>query len=211
MQGGRHPRWISGVVLTLLLVGAAGVAVAADRGATDKGIPVPVIVVVDPQVAMTQSKAGQAVRGEYDGYRRSFQEELDSGRKGLTETENELLRQKAVMTQSAWQKKSREFDKRVVAFNQRIQKANLAVEKSYRAAMAELARLFATVAADVANEVGATLVLPSQQVVMHDPRMDITAAVVDRMNSRYPTIKFPPPVLDGLLPSVSGPQPESKK
>jgi Skp family chaperone for outer membrane proteins len=159
-------------------------------------IPAPVIVVVDPQAALQQSKAGQAIRAAHDKYLQGFEGELQAGRKSLSETEAELAKQKATMPFDEWQKKAQAFDQRVVEFNQKFQKINLAVEKSYRTAMTELGHDFTQVTAEIANEMGATLVLPIQQVILHDPRMDLTKAVIERMDKRYPSITFPPPDFD---------------
>lgn len=160
---------------------------------TKSGIPAPVIVVVDPQAALQQSKAGQAVRAAHDKYLQGFEAELQAGRKTLSETETDLAKQKATMPFDEWQKKAQAFDQRVVEFNQKFQKINLAVDKSYRVAMTELGQAFTQVTAEIANQMGATLVLPIQQVILHDPRMDLTKAVIERMDARYPFIAFPPP------------------
>lgn len=195
-------RRLGGAVLAVVLSSVSWFpAVAAGPS-----LPVPVIMVVDPQAAMLQSKAGKLVRAEHERYRQSLQNELEAGRKALTETESELMKQKSVLTQDAWQQKARSFDKRVMEFNQHFQKVNLAVEKSYRAAMADLGRAFAEVTAEVANEVGSNLVLPMQQVVLHDPHMDLTAAVIERMNTKYPSVSFPPPAVEGEVPSPAAGQ-----
>lgn len=159
-------------------------------------IPSPVIVVVDPQAALQQSKAGQAIRAAHDKYLQGFEGELQSGRKSLSDTESELAKQKGTVPFDDWQKRAQAFDQRVVEFNQKFQKINLAVEKSYRTAMTELGHDFTQVTAEIANEMGATLVLPIQQVILHDPRMDLTKAVIERMDKRYPSITFPPPDFD---------------
>jgi len=163
-------------------------------------LPGPSMMVVDSQAAMQQSKAGQGVRALHDRYRQSFQDELEANRKGLADTEAELMKQKPVLSQDAWQRKAREFDKRVVDFNQRYQKANLSVEKSYRSAMADLSRAFAQVTAEIAGEVGANVVLPIQQVILHDPRMDMTKSVIERLDERFPSVPFPPPEIEKDTP-----------
>jgi Skp family chaperone for outer membrane proteins len=159
-------------------------------------LPVPLVMVVDSQAAMQQSKAGQGVRLQHDRYRQSFQDVLEAKRKALAETETELMKQKPVLNQETWQRQARDFEKQVVEFNQRYQKANLSVEKSYRAAMADLSRAFAQITAEVAGETGANLVLPIQQVILHDPRMDMTKVVIQRMDEKFPSVPFPPPEIE---------------
>ncbi len=173
-------------------------------------LPTPVIMVVDPQAVLQKSKAGQAVRVEHDHYLQSMQSELDTNRKALKENENELMKEKAVLSQEAWQQKARAFEQQVVELNQRYQKGNLAVEKSYRVAITALTRAFDQVTEEVAGEVGCNLILPMQQVILHDPRMDLTQTVIDRMNKKIPTVDFPTPLLDSDSARPSGGQPDKK-
>ena len=57
---------------------------------------------------------------------------------------------------------------------------------------------------EIANEMGANLVLPKQQVVLHEPRMDVTSQVIERLNRRMPNINFPEPVIEeALLPPAA--------
>jgi outer membrane protein len=179
-------------------------------------LPAPVIMVVDPQLVMQQSKAGQQVRAMHDQYRQTFQRDLDASRKTLSADESALVKQKSALSQDIFQQKARAFDQRVIQFNQKFQKMNLAIENSYRAAMNELGQAFARVTAEVASKEGANLVLPVQQVVLHDPRMDLTKTVIERMDIEVPSVTFPPPAMDGgeavtTGPSESMPGIDSKK
>lgn len=160
-------------------------------------VPAPVVIVVDHQAVIQQSVAGRAVRAQRDKYVQGFQSEFDAGRKALKEMEGELLKQKAVLSADAWQQKTRAFEKEVFDFNKRFQATNQAIEKSFRQAMTELNQAVIQVIEEVATETGANLVLPSQQTILQDPRLEVTATVVDRLNRRFTSVNFPPPVLDG--------------
>lgn len=186
-----------GVAIAVLCSLAAVVLPAVIPSAWAETLPTPVIMVVDPQAAMQQSKAGQQVRAMHDQYRQTFQHDLDQSRKALSADEANLVKQKPVLSQDVFQQKARDFDQRVIQFNQRFQKMNLAIENSYRAAMTELGQAFARITAEVANEEGANLVLPVQQVVLHDPRMDLTKKVIERMDAKVPSVTFPVPATEG--------------
>ena len=156
----------------------------------------PVIMLVDSQLVTQQCLAGQAIRSQHDQYRQSFQSDLEAAHRALKQTEDELVRQKAVLSHDAWAAMAREFEQRVVDYNQRVQRSNLAVEKAYGVAMSELWRDFTEVTAEIAGEAKANLVLPVQQAVYLDPSLDLTRAVIDRMNSKYPSIDFPHPAVE---------------
>jgi outer membrane protein len=193
----------------VLAVLPLAVATAAEPPA--RALPVPMVMVVDPQQVLQQSKAGQTLRTEHDRYQQSFQVDLESSRKALSEIEADLMKQKPVLSQDSWQQKGRDFEQKVVELNKRFQKANLAVETSYRSAMGELTRDFGQITEEVAAEAGANLVLPLQQVVVHDPRMDMTQAVIERMDRKFPSVIFPPPVFETDRNPATGPKASSRK
>lgn len=207
-MGAKRALRFGGAVLAALL--SLPTAALAQRPAGAGSLPTPVIMVVDPQAVLQRSKAGQAVRAEHDRYLESMQSELDANRKALKETENELMEEKAVLSQEAWQKKARAFEQRVVELNQRYQRGNLAVEKSYRVAIAALTRAFDKVTEEVAGEVGCNLILPMQQVILHDPRMDLTDTVIARMDKMIPAVAFPTPELGSDSVRLPGGKPDKK-
>jgi len=159
-------------------------------------LPQPVILLVDSQLVTQQCMAGQAIRNQHDQYRQAIQNDLEADHRALKQKEDELVREKAVLSHESWQIRAREFEQHVIDYNQRVAHSNLAIERAYGVAMAELWRDFTAVSAEIAGEEGANLVLPIQQAVYLDPRMDQTQAVIERMNKKYPVIVFPPPAIE---------------
>jgi len=159
------------------------------------GVPAPVIVVVDLQAVVQQTKAGQGIKQQHDKFLQSYETEIRTTRKELSDEEAELSRQKNTLSMPDWQKRAQAFDQRLSSFNQKFNKITQAVDKSYIAAMNELGRSITRVTSDVATEIGANLVLPKTQVILHDPLMDMTKNVIDRMDEKYPSVAFPPPEL----------------
>jgi len=174
-------------------------------------LPTATVMVLDVQAALQQAVASKAARAQRDHYLQSFQAELEANRKSLKDTETDLVRLKPTMAAEAWQQKARAFEQQVYEFNQRFQRNNQAVEKSFRAAMSELSDALAQVAEEVAGENGANLVLPKSQIFLHDPRMEMTQTVIERLNKKHPSVNFPAPVVDGEPAAAkSAPQPKKK-
>ena len=207
MIGGR---WLATAAAAVVLAGCAGAARAQSPSpavpvAVKPAIPVPVIVVVDPQAVVQHSKAGQTIRQQHDKFLQSFETELQATRKELTTDEAQINQEKATTPFADWQKKAQAFDQRLAQFNQKYGRINQAVERSYITAMNDLGKAVTQITSEVASDVGANLVLPTQQVVLHDPRMDLTKLVVERMDSKYPVIAFPAPDVAGGEISGQGP------
>jgi outer membrane protein len=173
-------------------------------------LPTATVMVLDVQAALQQSVAAKAARVQRDQYLQNFQAESEANRKSLKDAEAELVKLKPTMPADAWQQKARTFEQQVFEFNQRFQRNNQAVEKSFRAAMGELSDALAQVAEEVASEQGANLVLPKSQIFLHDPRMEMTRTVIDRLNKKHPSVNFPAPAVEGS-PAAAKPAPQPKK
>lgn len=180
-----------------VLVAHLALAVPASAEPAPGKLPTATVMVVDVQTALQQSSAAKGLRTQRDQYLQGFQAELEKNRAALKETETELVKQKSAMSPEAWQQKARSFEQQVFEFNQRFQRNNQAVEKSFRTGMGELSDALAQVSEELAGELGANLVLPKSQIFLHDPRMEMTQQVVDRLNKKFPSVNFPAPQVEG--------------
>lgn len=190
-----------------LPVGAVLLGMLAAPAAAQRANVAPMsMIIVDIQQAQRDSLPGKALAGQRDKYQQNFQTEFNTARQALQRGDQELAKQKGTMPQDAYDQKVKALELQVVAFQNRTQKAVRALEKSTDIAMAELMNAILTVTGEIAAEMGANLVLPKQQVVLHEPRMDVTAQVIDRLNKRLPTVNFPVPEVDDP-PQATAPQP----
>lgn len=180
-----------------VLAATLAFAVPAVAEPAPSKLPAATVMVVDVQAALQQSLASKSLRTQRDQYLQGFQSELEKNRAALKETETELVKQKSAMAPEAWQQKARTFEQQVYEFNQRFQRNNQAVEKSFRAGMGELSDALAQVTEELAGELGANLVLPKSQIFLHDPRMEVTQQVIERLNKKYPSVNFPTPTVEG--------------
>ena len=166
-----------------------------------------VVIIVDVQMAQRESLAGKALIAQRDKFQQSFQSDFNSARQRLQASDQELAKQKAQIPQDAYDQKSKALEQQVIAFQRRTQVAVRALEKSTEVASAEMMNAILNITGEIANEMGANLVLPKQQVVLHEPRMDVTPIVIERLNQKIPTINFPVPVVDDsptpVAPSVA--------
>lgn len=169
------------------------------------------IIIVDIQQAQRESSAGKALALQRDKYQQSFQSEFNSARQALQTSDQELAKQKGTMPQEAYDQKVKALEQKVVAFQRRTQMAVRALEKSTDQAVSELMNSILTITGEIASEMGATLVLPKQQVVLHEPRMDVTAMVIERLNAKLPAVNFPVPQVEDASPATATPSKPGKK
>jgi Skp family chaperone for outer membrane proteins len=209
---------LAGAVLAVLvaLTGPAPVqAQAATTQATTAQAPgavtAPVVIIVDVQQAQRESVAGKMLIVQRDKYQQSFQSEFTATRQQLQVADQDLAKQKASLSPEAYNERVKGLEQQVVVFQRRTQGAVRALEKSTDAAGAELMNTIIAVTGEIANEMGATLVMHKHQVFLHEPRMDVTALVVERVNKKLPSINFPVPVIDEPAETKPAPAKQGKK
>jgi Skp family chaperone for outer membrane proteins len=189
---------ITGALIVVALFLGAGRAIAQSHGSASV-----VVIIVDVQMAQRESLAGKALISQRDKYQQSFQADFNSARQQLQAADQELAKQKGVIPQEAYDQKAKALEQQVIAFQRKTQFAVRALEKSTETAAAELMNVILNITGEIANESGANLVLPKQQVVLHEPRMDVTPSVIERLNRKMPTVNFPIPVVDDSPASAS--------
>jgi len=182
--------------MVVALAMTASIARAADVPAAKRAAAPATIIIVDVQQAQRESLAGKALISQRDQYQQSFQNDFNSARQRLQVSDQDLARQKGTMSQEAYDQKVKDLEQQVVAFQRRTQMAVRALEKSTDTATTELMNVILSITGEIAGEMGATLVLPKQQVVLHEPSMDVTTLVIERVNRRLPTVSFPVPVVE---------------
>ncbi len=159
-------------------------------------LPSASVMVVDIQATMQQSLAAKAIRAERDRLLHALQGDLETSRKTLKEMETQLTEERTTPPSEDWQQRARSFERQVSDFNHRFQRNNQAVDKSFRSGMTEVSQALTRVVEEVAGEMGANLVLPKSQIFLHAPGMEVTDIILARLNQQYPTVDFPPPILE---------------
>lgn len=193
-------RAISVAVAMVLATGGASLAQAPKRT-----VPPVVVIIVDVPQIQRDSSAGKALMTQRDKYQQSFQADFNAARQALQVSDQELAKQKGTIPQEVYDQKAKALEQQVVAFQRRTQVAVRSLEKSSEIAASELMNAILSITGELAGELGANLVVPKQQVVLHEPSMDVTAQVIERLNRKLPSVNFPPPVVDepALAPQVS--------
>ena len=184
-------------------------AVAADAAKPGQALPAPVVIVVDLNRVQRDTLAGKQIAAQRDKYQQSFNSEFEGTRKQLQQTEQGLAQQRSTLAADVFQEKARVLNEEVATFQRRFQGAARALDKATAQASNDLQKMAITVTSEVASEMGAGLVMHKQHVFLHDERMDVTGAIIERINKRLPVVAFPVPEIEGAT-APAGVKPPSK-
>ncbi|MGE0714083.1 MAG: OmpH family outer membrane protein [Alphaproteobacteria bacterium] len=172
---------------------AAALALAGPPAAAQQ-LTAPVVMVVDVQGVQHSSRAFKSIQGQMQTHRQAFQKEIGDQENQLRSAEQELSRQRTILSPEAFGQKQREFQERVNSVQRNAQSRRRQLEEAFNEAMQQVQRQLLQVVGKLAEERGATLVLPKSLVVLVDKRFDVSDEALKRLDQAITTVsvKLPP-------------------
>lgn len=183
------------MIRTLTLRLLAALAVAA---VTLGGAPPParaqsgpmVIAVVDLQVILRDSKAAVGARAAIDKQSKAFQADITKQESALQTEGQQLEQQRASLTAEEFRKKSEAFQQKVNAARQSAAQRRQQLQQMEVGAMNQVQSALNSTVADVAKTRSISLVLIKGAVLYNLPAFDITTEVLQKLDSRLPSVKL---------------------
>jgi len=179
-------RFIARVALVALLSAAFALAQAAAQ--TVAPPPAPVIVMVDMQQLVYNSKAGKDIQGQMDKQRQAFSKEVAQQEDELQKARAELERQRTTLPPDQFEAKGRQFQQRLQELDRSVQAKQKAWQAVYSEAMNKVEESALQVVAEIAAEHQANLVIQKAAVIFGKDGFDITADAMQRLDARLPAV-----------------------
>jgi len=167
--------------------------------------PAPVIVMVDMQQLVYNSKAGKGIQGQMDKQRQTFSKEVAQQEDDLQKARAELERQRATLAPDQFEAKGRQFQQRLQELDRSVQAKQKAWQAVYSEAMNKVEEGALQVVAEIAAEHQANMVIQKAAVIFGKDGFDITTDAMQRLDQRLPAVALnqPKPV------ETAKPAPES--
>jgi len=177
--------------LTSLIV-ALVVLVVAPRVEAAKLQPA-VIAYLDSQKILHDSVAAASIRKQIDAYRTAYRSEIAASEKQLRKDEEELKRQRPILSAEAFANKRRSFEDSVAKVQRVVQDRTRMLDRSFSVAMREVDAAIRKIVSGLTAEFGFNIVVERRQILFAHRDLDITKAVLKKLNATLPDIKVPPP------------------
>jgi len=170
--------------LFLSLIAASAIASSALADTT--------IALINTQEIMHESTAAQSIKEQFDAKQKSFQSEMTKKEESLQKEDQDLGKERAVLSPEAFDKKVQEFKNKASAAQREAKEKNAELEKALSAAFGDIQKVLFDIVSDIAKEKGYSIVMPTGQLIYADPKLDITKDVLAKLNSKLPkvTMKF---------------------
>lgn len=179
-------------VLAFAAIGLGSPAWAADRTVAEAP-PALAVGVIDMQRILRDSVPGKSVVKQREQMLNAYQAEAVKQEKELREADQELARQRSILSADAFAEKQNAFRKRFSEFQRSVEARRRGVEKVTAEALAEIDGKVIEVTQALAKERALNVILHQSQLFMFDSKFDITDAAMDRLNKALPKVALKDP------------------
>jgi outer membrane protein len=184
-------RWHGRIAtLSAALLLASGTAWAQGEPSST---PAPVIVMVDMQQLVYNSKAAKSVQAQMDKERESFSKQVAEQEDQLQRARADLERQRNAMAPDQLEAKSREFQQKLEELDRTVQARQRVWQEETKEAIEKVQGAALQVVAEIAAARHANLVIQKAAVVLGTDGFDITTDALTRLDQRLPSVTLQPP------------------
>ncbi len=153
----------------------------------------PVLAVIDLQKVRRNSIAVQALSKRIAEQKTRHQDELREQERTLRDADQELARQRSILSPEAYAKKRGDLERRVASLQRDARARKRALDKLFAQGMAQVQAELTEVAKEIAKEWGLDLILTKTTVVLVRPKFELTQEVLRRLNARMPDLPVAQP------------------
>jgi outer membrane protein len=176
-----------------LALGFAGIATALCLMAGQSRIalaelPASVVAVVDVQFILQEAAASKSIQKQLEAQRETYQSEISKQEDRLRGAEQEMNRQRSIVSPDEFAQQRREFEQQVADVQRTVQARKRVLDQAFNESMTKVRDAVLQTVTEVAGEQKATLVLAKQQVVLAEKSLDLTATVLERVNKKLPSV-----------------------
>ncbi len=177
----------------LLLPAIVAIAAGSQESTAADQLEPAVIVFIDQQLILRESEAAKSIRKQIDGYRVAYREDIVADEKRLRKEEQELKRQRPLLSPEAFTAKRRLFEDSVARVQRSVQDRTRLLDKAYTQSMNEVGKVMRVIVAELTQEMGFNIVLEKSQILFARRNLEITAHVLERLNKKLSHVEVPSP------------------
>ena len=151
------------------------------------------VAIIDVQVILVDAKAVKNIREQITKFGTQFEKEIEKERNEIRTANQELARQRTILSPEAFAEKRRKFEQRVVKVQRLVQQRQRELDKSRNEAMIVLNKAYTEIVWKIAKELSLAVILRKNQTAYAVPSLDITRKVLTRLDEKLPTVKVSKP------------------
>ena len=147
------------------------------------------VLTVDRQYVISQSKAGKSLAKQSESLNKVLIDQRDSFIENI-ETENKKLEEdKTLLAPELFQERLQKLQGEAEAKQLELQTRGQKVQEALQRSLVTIQSVMNPILQELVNEEGAMILLDKQTIIFGDPKLDISAEVVKRLNKRLPDVE----------------------
>ena len=151
------------------------------------------VAVLDVQAILRDAKAVKSIRKQITKFGSNFENEIEKERAEIRKANQELARQRTILSPDAFAEKRRKFEKRVVAVQRLVQKRQRELDKTRNQAMGVVNKAYTEIVSKMAKENNLAVIIRKAQTAFSVKGLDITNEILTRLDKKLPTVKVAEP------------------
>jgi outer membrane protein len=161
------------------------------------------VAVIDVLRLQRESAASKSIKAQIEKQYAVHQQEITKQENELRSAEQELNRQRTLVSPEAFAERRRQFEQKVANLQRDVQNRKSALDKSAMAAQRIVEQSLSEIVQQLVTERKLTLVLGKNTTIFAAPEFEITDEVMKRLNAKLPSVKVPPPAPAAAAPSAA--------
>ena len=147
------------------------------------------IAIVDLNMILTDSKAAKNATEQFEAIQKSTEDEIVASDKEMLDERNRLIEQQSVIAPEAFELKAKDFEKKLQNYNTEKQAKLRKLEGVLQKARNDILENVKPILEELSQELGVTVILEKNSVLLSANNMDITNDIVKKLNKKLPKIK----------------------
>lgn len=157
-------------------------------------LPAPSIGVVDIQAVLREGSAARSVREQIDKQRTSYGAEISKKENDLRAAEQDLAKQRNVLSAEAFADKRRQLEQQVADFQRQVSARRRQLDEAIVENMKPIEAAMEEVLTQIAQERSLNMIVHKNAVILSHNALDLTGEVLQKVDRKVPraTVKMPP-------------------
>jgi Skp family chaperone for outer membrane proteins len=147
------------------------------------------IAIVDLNLILSDSKAAKDATKQFETIQKNTEEEIIASDKIMLEERNKLIEQQSVIAPEAFELKAKDYEKKLQNYQSDKQNKLRNLEGVLQKARNEILENVKPILEELSKELGVTVILEKNSVLLSATNMDITENVIKKLNKELPKIK----------------------
>ena len=157
-------------------------------------LPAPSVGVVDIQAVLREGSAARSVREQIDKQRTAYGAEISKKENDLRAAEQDLAKQRNVLSAEAFADKRRQLEQQVADFQRQVSARRRQLDEAIVENMKPIEAAMEEVLTQIAQERGLNMIMHKNAVILSHNALDLTGEVLQKVDRKVPraTVKMPP-------------------